>query len=733
MSKLTDSGLKVLKKRILQGETPAELWRRVSTAVAAAEKPEDQKEYQEEFEEVLSELDFLPNSPCLTNAGRKLGQLAACFVLPITDSMEGIFDAVKNMALVQRSGGGTGFDFSTLRPEDSPVSTTKGKASGPISFMRVFNAATEEVKQGGIRRGANMAILRVDHPDILKFITCKDAEGVFENFNISVGITDEFMHAVEIGGEYELKWNEQSYGKLNALMVLNLIVEQAHKNGEPGVLFLDTINASNPIINEIIRATNPCGEQPLLANEACDLGSLNLLNMYDEQTGDINWRRVRIITEIATRFLDDVISINSYPLEVIKQKCQMNRKIGLGVMGWADLLYALEIPYDSNEAINLATKVEHFINDAAHTTSMELGKEKGNFPNIKNSRYQNWEYLRNATCTTIAPTGTLSMIAQVSSSIEPAFGLVFTKTVLDGTPFHYVNPIFEKHLHENYDEAIIPTIIEKVAATGSCQNIEELSDATKSIFKIAQEISVGWHVNMQAAFQANLDNAVSKTINLANSATKEDVLKAITLGYKLKCKGMTIYRDGSRQEQVLTMPGATDKTIPENTVKTTISKPEEWPTERPRRLYGYTEKIPTGCGSMYVTVNFACGKPYETFVTTGGNGGCAAHTAETGRLVSLMLQKQFPLNEIIKQLKAPICPNFIRQAERKEEVIGKSCPAVVGELLDNVGTVVTELVGETKVEVPNREDDTFECPECHLKLEHAGGCVVCPNCGWGKC
>lgn len=959
MSNISANGLKVLEKRILQNESPEQLWQRVAEAVASNEKPEVRHLFVEAYREMLEELRFLPNSPCLVNAGRPLGQLAACFVLPIEDHMEAIFDALKNMAMIQKSGGGTGFSFSRLRPAGSAVSSTQGVASGPISFMRVFNAATEEVKQGGVRRGANMAILRVDHPDILHFIECKTIEGQLANFNISIGLTNTFMQAVLNDTTYELVWEGDSYGTLRAREVFDRIAIHAHKNGEPGIAFLDLINEHNPIINSVIEATNPCltgdtliqtvegeiairelvgseidvyciddagqltirratnivetkrateliklvttkqelyctpehliytknrgwveaqklkvsdkleclrrharnerhlvvrltgkdsrihsehrfiakhyldiegkdvhhidgdhrnnklsnlevldhgqhsrlsnlshaawtpkdettgrfvskaeserkqwtncvdgntvgknlrilsieriesdepvydltveefhncfanglvvhncGEQPLEPNESCDLGSINLLAFVDVKTKEFNWALLRRTVELAVRFLDSIIDVNTYPIKEIETMCKLNRKIGLGVMGWADLLYHLEIPYDSEEGIELAEEVMRFIAECATAASSELARELGNFPNIQNSIY--WEdgkavYMRNATRTTIAPTGTLSMIADVSSGIEPNFGLVFTKTVLDGTAFNYVNDVFMHHLVKNYDTELVEQVLAEVIKTGSCQHIAELSNETKAVFKTAQEIAPEWHVRMQAAFQQYVDNAVSKTINLPNSATVNDVARAILMSYEYGCKGLTLYRDGSRKEQVLTAP--------------TQQVELEWPTERPSRLYGYTEKVPTGCGAMYVTINFVGNKPYETFVTTAGNGGCAAHTAETGRLVSLMLQKEVPTDDIIKQLRAPICPSFIRQAERQIDVKGKSCPDVIGRLLNEISAVKQEVMNDAVPIIVSYvdEDNSTTCPECGLKLNHAEGCIVCSNCGWSKC
>ena len=558
--KLTVNALEVLRKRYLlrdeEGrivETPAQTFTRVAEAIAKIDGKYglNPKESERIFYGMMTRLEFLPNSPTLFNAGTDLGQLSACFVLPVEDSLESIFTAVKNMAFIEKSGGGVGFDFSRLRPKGDIVKSTKGVASGPVSFMRVFDAATEVIKAGGKRRGAMMGILTVDHPDIVEFITSKQKSGVLSNFNISVAATDDFMKTLQEDGEYWLinPRNKGEVRKAKARDVWSLMVKSAWESGDPGVIFIDEINRHNPTPDVgRIESTNPCGELPLLPYESCNLGSVNLSRMIEKRR--INWKKLRATIRKGVNFLDNVIDANKYPLSEIEDMSKANRKIGLGVMGFADMLIKLGIPYDSEEALKLAEKVMKFVTEEARKKSVELGEERGSFPNFDRSVWKDkYPAMRNATITTIAPTGSISIIAGCSSGIEPLFAVSFMRNVLDGTRLFETNPLFEITAKERgfYSAGLL----EEIARTGSVQGIEGIPEDVKRVFVTALDIKPEWHVKMQAVFQKYTDNAVSKTVNLSHEATVEDVEKVFWLAYKLECKGITIYRYGSKPEQVL--------------------------------------------------------------------------------------------------------------------------------------------------------------------------------------
>jgi len=558
--KLTVNALEVLRARYLlkdetekQVETPAELFTRVASATARVDKKygDDPKESQKIFFDMMARLEFIPNSPTLFNAGTSLGQLSACFVLPVEDSLESIFGAVRNMAIIEKSGGGVGFNFSKLRPKGDIVRSTKGVASGPVSFMRVFDTATEIIKAGGKRRGAMMGILEVQHPDVIEFITSKQKPSFLSNFNISVAVTDDFMKAVEENNEYWLinPRSKEKTGRLNAKNVWNLMAKSAWESGDPGVIFIDEINRNNPTpAVGRIESTNPCGEQPLLPYESCNLGSINLSKMVED--GKIDWEKLRETIRNAVHFLDNIVDANKYPLKEIAAITLANRKIGLGVMGFADMLIKLGIRYDSEEALQIGEKLMKFIEEESHNKCVEIAEQRGSFPNFDKSIWKDrYSAFRNATVTTIAPTGTISIIAGCSSGIEPIFAISFIRNVLSGARLFETNPLFEIMAKERgfYNAKLL----EEIAKTGSVQKIEGVPDYAKRLFVTALDIAPEWHVRMQAVYQKYTDNAVSKTVNMPTEATVEDVKKVYDLAWKLKCKGVTVFRYGSKPEQVL--------------------------------------------------------------------------------------------------------------------------------------------------------------------------------------
>ncbi|OGW59713.1 MAG: ribonucleoside-diphosphate reductase, adenosylcobalamin-dependent, partial [Nitrospirae bacterium RBG_16_64_22] len=561
---LSESALRVLERRYLRRdeagrviETPEEMVRRVARAAARAErrfglKRRSARKIEDRFFDLLNGLLFLPNSPALMNAGRPKGQLAACFVLPVEDSMDKIFDTVKHAAIIHQSGGGTGFSFSRLRPRDDRVATTGGKASGPVSFMRVFNTATEVIKQGGMRRGANMAVLRVDHPDIFEFIRAKRDPEAFTAFNLSVGVTDRFLRALRKNGGIGLvnPRTGRAVRTVRAREVWDTVVQSAWQSGEPGVLFLDRINAANPTpaLGEI-EATNPCGEQPLLPYEACVLGSVNLALMIAEgKKPGVDWRRLAESVSLAVRFLDDVVEVNHYPLPEIARTTRAGRKVGLGVMGWADLLIRLGIPYDAPEAIRLGGRVMRFIRLHAYKASEALARERGAFPNLRHSRFASkGPRLRNATLTTIAPTGTLSLIAACSSGIEPIFAPVYQREAA-GLELREIHPLFR--LAAEKSGLASDDFFHEAGKRGTVRGIAGVPEEMKHLFRTAHEIAPADHVRMQAAFQKYTDNAVSKTVNLPESATPADVEEVFLLAHRLACKGVTVYRYGTRPQPI---------------------------------------------------------------------------------------------------------------------------------------------------------------------------------------
>jgi ribonucleoside-diphosphate reductase alpha chain len=691
------------------------MFRRVAETIAQVDRVYDPQaevaSTTRKFYELMAGLYFMPNSPTLMNAGRELGQLSACFVLPVDDSIESIFDAIKHTALIHKSGGGTGFSFSRIRPENDGVMSTKGVASGPISFMNIFDVATETIKQGGTRRGANMGILRVDHPDIERFVTCKNDTKRLTNFNISVGLTDAFMEAVKAQTEFPLvnPRTGEEMKRVKAHALFNLIVESAWATGEPGIIYLDAINRANPLphLGEV-EATNPCGEQPLLPYESCNLGSLNLAKMVKD--GNIDFHLLKKTVHTAVHFLDNVIDANRFPLETIKEQTLANRKIGLGVMGFADLLLKLGVPYNSEEAVAVGEEVMAFIQKEARQASAGLADRRGNFKYYAGSRYDGngLGRMRNATTTTIAPTGTISIIAGCSSGIEPLFAVSYVRRVLEGTELVEVHPYFEKLAKERGFYST--ELMRQIAQTGSIRDFREIPRDIRRLFVTAHEVSPQWHIRLQAAFQKYTDNAVSKTVNFPHQASPEDVRQVYLMAFEMGLKGVTIYRDGSRDQQVLSFG--------------TKQKPRELeyitPRPRPERTSGVTELINTGCGKLYVTVNSDDLGFCEVFAQMGKTGGCASSQIEsTGRLISLALRSGVKIDSIIKQITGIRCPSPIWQ--NGYQIL--SCPDAIARVLSGVA----------QVEPPAPTATMAACPDCGGAIEHESGCLVCHSCGFSRC
>ncbi|MBD3393232.1 MAG: vitamin B12-dependent ribonucleotide reductase [Chitinivibrionales bacterium] len=762
-AKLSRNARTVLDKRYLKRndngdviETPEDMFFRVAENIAGGEKmlsPDANPDvWTEKFYNTMVELDFLPNSPTLMNAGRELQQLAACFVLPVGDSMEEIFTSVMHTALIHKSGGGTGFSFSHIRPKNDRVKSTKGISSGPLSFMRVFDIATETVKQGGTRRGANMGILECTHPEVMDFIEMKEKDGVMSNFNISVGITNEFMDALKRDEEYPLR-NPRTgdvVGRMSASKVFKRVVELAWKNGEPGIVFLDKVNASNPTPHiGRIESTNPCGEQPLLPYESCNLGSINLAHMTKTVNKEkkVDYGKLAETVRTAVRFLDDVIEVNDYPLPEIAQMTKSNRKVGLGVMGFADMLVEFGIAYNSHAAASLAEELMLFVEKEAKKVSAFLASERGVFPNFKGSVYDKEDGLplRNATVTTVAPTGTISMIAGCSSGIEPLFAIAYEKNVLDGQRLLEVHPAFEKIARDEgfYSEELMKI----VAETGSLSKVFGIPKRIRDVFVTSHDIEPRWHIQIQAAFQKYTDNAVSKTVNFRNNATVNDVEEVYRLAYDLNCKGVTVYRDGSRQNQVITAgsAGAATAGLP-----VTLESGRIAPRPRPNVTFGRTYKTKTGCGNLYVNINSDEYGFCEVFTQMGKSGGCAASNAEAvARLISISLRAGVDPKAVVEQLRGIRCPvptwnegeMILSCADAIARVLEKAITEFEGlrmpkavpdaEIVDATSTTMT--ASSTGPVTSANTGYCPQCPECGGMMEHEGGCAVCRSCGYSKC
>ncbi len=714
--KLTDTAETVLARRYYlkdKNGIPLENWetlcRRVANAVAVVDREfEDYESLRDNFFNMIYHLDFLPNSPCLMNAGTDLGQLSACFVLPIEDSMDGIFTSIRNGALVHKTGGGTGYSFSRLRAKNSSVQSTQGVASGPLSFAAVFDAATETIKQGGKRRGANMGVLRVDHPDILDFIHAKEDQTQLTNFNFSVAITDEFMNAVRNDQEYDLidPANGKVTRQLSATRVFDEIVDLAWHNGEPGVLFIDAANRANstPQLGRF-EATNPCGEQWLLPYESCNLGSINLGQYV--LNGAVAWDRLEKTVHLAVRFLDNVIDCNRFPIPEIAEMTQKTRKVGLGIMGLHDMLIQLELPYDAEEGRQAAADVMQYIRDKAEAASVRLAELKGPFP-AYDEEYNDYPARRNAALTSIQPTGTVSMIADCASGCEPYFSIVTEKNVMDGDRFLMVNKHFERIARE--EEFYSDTVMKKVAESGTVIGHDEIPEKWQQIFRTAQDVSPQDHIKMQGILQTNgIDSSISKTINLPSSATRDDVRLSYMLGFDLGCKGLTVYRDGSRDHQVLnTTASEEDKTALVSS--TGIIRKKKLPDVLSAKRYRLKD---ANGNTIYLIVCFDDNEnPMEVFAKFPFDNRVdlkdkSTMWTTTCRLVSLALRYQIPMDEIIKQLD--------RSSGHMLDL-----PAQLGKLLKSFMAGTQHGFAST-------------CPECSGKLVFEEGCETCRDCGYSKC
>jgi ribonucleoside-diphosphate reductase alpha chain len=760
--RISPNALRVLQKRYLAKdehgkvvETPEGLFRRVAHNLAQAEslygaQPEDVHATEERFYQLMSRLDFLPNSPTLMNAGRPLQQLAACFVLPVEDSISGIYDTLKHQALIHQTGGGTGFSFSRLRPKDDMVRSTGGVASGPVSFMKVYNQSTEHIKQGGTRRGANMGILRVDHPDILDFISCKTDTKEITNFNISVAVTDAFMKAAMTGEKYDLI-NPRSgkvIGQLDAREVLKKIAESAWRNGEPGLFFIDQANRTNPTPHyAMIEATNPCGEQPLLPYESCNLGSVNLeTHVVPTPDGryEMDWTRLEQSVRTSVHLLDNVIDMNKYPIPEIEKCTKDNRKIGLGVMGFARMLFKLRIQYDSESGVEMGAKVMKFISDKGYEQSMRLAEQRGLYPAWKGSLHEGrGQRVRNSYVTTVAPTGTISMIADTSGGCEPEFSLIWFKNVMDGEHLPYVLEDFiETAKREGFwTEGLMEKILDN---HGSARGIQEIPERWQKVFVTAHDVAPEWHVRMQAAFQQYTDSGVSKTINLPAAATIDDVMKAYLMAYDLGCKGITVYRDGSREEQVMNVgvsskQKASDKPSEMKTMELSDPTPgdsapqpyaaamQPLKLERPVRVSGETIAINTSYGKMYLTINSMNGEPFETFATVAKAGGMIQADLEcVCRLISLALRYRIPMHEITRQL--------IGIQDGNPYGVGANR---VLSLWDAIAKALAsfhpaEPRHEQMASVLAMRPEGLPCPDCGAPLIHTENCEKC-FCGYSRC
>lgn len=732
MTQLSDAGQKVFNARYAlrdeEGriiETFEQAVYRLARAAAGAEK-ENQKYWEEKFASLMGELIFVPSTPIWANMGKpdRPWQPSACFVLAVEDSLHSMYETLMSTALVFKSGGGVGYNFSTIRPRGSLVRSTKGKASGVVELIKLYNASSNMVMQGGVRRGASIGILNVDHPEIVDFINAK-LHGDLTNFNLSVGITDAFMEALEQGAEWPLSFNGQVHETVPAPELWEFIVKAAHACGDPGIIFVDRLQKHNPVPKMAINSTNPCGEQPLCPGESCLLGSINLARVVSAD-GRVNVDLYNDAVSTAVRFLDNLIDVAEYPLPLIAEATRATRKIGLGFTGLADALIMAGLPYDSPEGRDYAGRITEMMQKAAGATSRELAEEKGCFPEWENSVYHPEEKRRNATCVTIAPTGSVTTMAGCEGyGIEPVFAVAYKKSTNVAGDFEVFSPLFLEACRKH---GVTKDILGEVARRGSCQDVKGIPAEIARIFKGAQEISPEDHILMQAEVQKHVDNAVSKTINLPGTATVEDIKKCYRMAYELGLKGITVFRDGCK-EGTVTIGKKEDATG----IKV-LKRGEILP--RPRSAHGMTHRLDTGCGKLYLTVNYqpGSGEILETFITTGSDGGCLVYTEATSRLISLAIRGGIPVQEIVEQLQGThSCPSYmLARGKGKNLSPGRSCASAIAYKVAKIKEELDKKYNGKSQQEEMLADNTMLC-QCGQKLERAEGCLICRSCGFSKC
>jgi ribonucleoside-diphosphate reductase alpha chain len=732
VTQLSDAGQKVFNARYAlrdeEGriiETFEQAVYRLARAAAGAEK-ENQKYWEEKFASLMGELIFVPSTPIWANMGKpdRPWQPSACFVLAVEDSLQSMYETLLSTAMVFKSGGGVGYNFSTIRPRGSLVRSTKGKASGVVELIKLYNASSNMVMQGGVRRGASIGILNVDHPEIVDFINAK-LHGDLTNFNLSVGITDAFMEALEQGAEWPLSFNGQVHETVPAPELWEFIVKAAHACGDPGIIFVDRLQKHNPVPKMAINSTNPCGEQPLCPGESCLLGSINLARVVSAD-GRVNVDLYNDAVSTAVRFLDNLIDVAEYPLPLIAEATRATRKIGLGFTGLADALIMAGLPYDSPEGRDYAGRITEMMQKAAGATSRELAEEKGCFPEWENSVYHPEEKRRNATCVTIAPTGSVTTMAGCEGyGIEPVFAVAYKKSTNVAGDFEVFSPLFLEACRKH---GVTKDILGEVARRGSCQDVKGIPAEIARIFKGAQEISPEDHILMQAEVQKHVDNAVSKTINLPGTATVEDIKKCYRMAYELGLKGITVFRDGCKEGTVTI--GKKEDAIGIKVLKRGEILP------RPRSAHGMTHRLDTGCGKLYLTVNYqpGSGEILETFITTGSDGGCLVYTEATSRLISLAIRGGIPVEEIVEQLQGThSCPSYmLARGKGKNLSPGRSCASAIAYKVAKIKEELDKKYNGKSQQEEMLADNTMLC-QCGQKLERAEGCLICRSCGFSKC